>query len=172
MTDFTKYTLEYPVDTDEFNITEVEVKNIGVRELKTLDKIKNQGKKDDKMLELVTGLSTKEIDELDLCDITAIGEISSENMEKTGEIEYTKSGAIVKLGTPLPCGDENILELTFKRVNRKAQKRASNVNGDMARVVKLISDSANILPTFVESMSIGDFMSCAEVMENFTVSSR
>jgi hypothetical protein len=73
----------------------------------------------------------------------------------------------IKLDAPIRIADEEISELTFKRLNAYGMKAADREKGEVGKTIALIAKSAKIPKMAVEQLDSADFLKISEAFEDF-----
>tara|TARA_R110001599_G_scaffold210877_5_gene408270 strand:+ start:1552 stop:1872 length:321 start_codon:yes stop_codon:yes gene_type:complete len=77
-----EYQLDWPIEIGDMDaITEVALKRFKGKQIKAVNKVKDEFDKVSKMIELSSGLTSIQVDEMDSTDITRIAEICSVFMD-------------------------------------------------------------------------------------------
>jgi hypothetical protein len=73
----------------------------------------------------------------------------------------------IKLDVPIKIADEEIFELTFKRLTAYGMKSADKEKGEVGKTIALIAKSARIPKMAVEQLDSADFLKISEAFEDF-----
>lgn len=176
MTEF-KYKLDFPIEVDDKTIEEITVRLPVLSDYKKIDNVKGDFNQALKLVECISNLSKEDTDELDGTDIKGINEFIHEQMPEPNKVEFSEDNksATLLLVSPILLQDgSSINSIRFRRLKGKDFRAIDSIKGDISKGIEILARSGIEFkhelygPAFAERLSMADFTSCQEVIQNFT----
>lgn len=167
------YELEFPIDVKGEELVSVEAHEPTLKDYKKTDRGNGDIDKSFILIASITGLSMSDVEEMDMSDILGIQGLFDSVAEDGNKPVFAEDNrsAYLELKDPITIENETVKVLNFSRFKGKDFKAVDKVKGDVSKGLLLIARSVKefrMLDALAERLSIRDFLSCQEVVRNFT----